>query len=161
MTKQSQTKPTHQIAIKAQYIKDLSFENPKAPGSLSSKQQRPDIDVSIDIKASKMQDDLYESVLSVTVTAKREGEVQFMTELSYAGLFAINDIPEAEIQPVLFVFCPNLLFPFARRIIADTIRDGGMPPLMLDPVDFAQLYQKRMQQLQEQATEEAKEATQH
>jgi len=144
------------IAINAQYIKDLSFESPQAPNSLMGDKPRPTIDISIDVKASATgTEDIYECVLNINATAKREDHAVFVTELSYAGIFTLQNIPDNEKEPALLIFCPNLLFPFARRVIADTTRDGGFPPHRLDPNDFGALYAQRAQ-----AAQQAKEETQ-
>jgi len=134
-----------QIALATQYVKDLSFESPKAPAVFQNK-ERPKIDVFIDVKGVKISDDLFESALTINIKAKHGDETSFIVELTYAGLFALKNIPEKELEQVLLIFCPNLLFPFARRVIADATRDGGMMPLMLDPIDFGQLYFQRKQQ---------------
>ncbi len=132
-----------QISINAQYVKDLSFENPKAPMSLINNKERPNIDVSIDVKAMAIGEDTYEVALTINANAKSGDDKVFITELTYAGVFTLKDVSDAEKEPALLIFCPNLLFPFARRIIADVTRDGGFPPLMLDPIDFASLYAQR------------------
>jgi len=136
---------SHQITVNAQYIKDLSFENPKAPASLTAGQQKdsPKIDVNIDVKGAKIGENVYESALTITAKALRKDETVFVVEVTYAGVFTITGLPKEDIEPALLVFCPSLLFPFTRRIIADATRDGGFPPLMLDPIDFGQLYARR------------------
>jgi preprotein translocase subunit SecB len=134
---------TSQVALNFQYVKDLSFENPHAPLSLTKVSQQPNIDFSIDINVQKFEDDNYEVTLSVTAKATDKAEdkyIIFITELKYSGLFTIKEADESKIKEILLVHCPNLLFPFARRIIADVTRDGGFPPLMMQPVNFSQLY---------------------
>jgi len=132
-----------EIRVSAQYIKDLSFENPRAPGSLGPTKAAPETAVTVDINAGKLGDDLYEVELKISTRVILEAATLFLVELNYAGLFTITGIPEDELETVLVVYAPSLLFPFARRIIADTTRDGGFPPLMLDPVDFGKLYMER------------------
>ena len=131
----------------SQYVKDLSFENPNAPAIYQS-QTAPQIDVQFNIAANQVADDVHESVLKIEVRAEAEGTVAFIVDLSYAGLFGFRNIPADQIQPFMLAEAPRLLFPFARRVLADCVRDGGFPPLLLEPIDFGQLY---MQQAQAQA----------
>lgn len=133
-----------QLRLLVQYVKDLSFENPNAPMSLSPSEDAPNMEVGVDVKARKASDTNYECIIQVTATAKRADEVMFVAELAFGGMFALDNIPEESIQPVLLIECPRLLFPFARRIVADVCRDGGFPPLMLDPIDFAALYRAHL-----------------
>ena len=134
-----------QLRIVTQYVKDLSFENPGAPDSLRGDAAAPNIDLAIDVQARAVQSDLFEVVLHFEAKATRgESEVSFIAELAYAGLFAMRNIRDEEREPFLLIECPRLIFPFARRILADTTRDGGFPPLMLDPVDFAGLYRQQL-----------------
>lgn len=139
-TKNQENKnPIRQIAINAQYIKDLSFENPNAPASLAGSNEAPKIDVSVDIRVQNLKDDTFEVVLVINSQAKAGKHNIFVIELAYAGVFTIN-VPEQDREAVLMIYCPGVIFPFARRILADISRDGGFPPLMLDPIDFASLY---------------------
>jgi preprotein translocase subunit SecB len=128
------------FSVKGQYIKDLSFENPHAPQSLSASSTRPAIDVTVDLKAQRLQDDFYEMTLHVGVKATAENSTVFLVDLAYAGIFQIANVPEDRIEPLIMIDCPFVLFPFARRVIADVTRDGGFPPLMIDPIDFQSLY---------------------
>ncbi|MCH2546877.1 MAG: protein-export chaperone SecB [Alphaproteobacteria bacterium] len=143
--------------VTGQYVKDLSFENPRAPQSLIGNEEKPKIEVNIDLNASKLRDDLYEVVLKVSVKAAVKEENLFLTDLAYAGLFTLQNIPEDRLQQILFVDCPFVLFPYARRIVSDATRDGGFPPLMLEPIDFFAMYRKRLETQQAQA--EAANAT--
>lgn len=144
------------FAINGQYIKDLSFESPDAPRSLFSLKDKPAIDLQIDIKGQKLQEKTYEVAIQIGAKATAEGTTVFLVELEYAGIFTISDaLAEDALEPVLLVECPRVLFPFARRVVADVTRDGGFPPLMLDPIDFLSLYQAR----KGQAGDEAKAAT--
>lgn len=129
-----------QIAINAQYVKDLSFENPGAPLTLVSPRGKPNIDLSVDIKAQALQENAFEVTLHITAKATVEEKPLFIADLEYGGVFTLNAIEEKDKEAVLLVYCPNMLFPFARRIIADATRDGGFPPLMVDPIDFFALY---------------------
>jgi len=126
--------------VKGQYIKDLSFENPHAPQSLAVVNARPTIDVNVDLKAQKLQEDFYEMTLHISARASNEGNVLFLVDLAYSGLFQVSNIPADRLEPLIMIDCPFVLFPFARRVVADVTRDGGFPPLMLDPIDFHALY---------------------
>ena len=138
--------PSPRLCIVTQYIKDFSFENPHAPGSFEQGRSRPEIAVRVDVRAQNLAPERYEVGLQLHVDAKVDGEPVFMVELAYAGLFSLANIPQDSLQPVLLIECPRLLFPFARRIVADVTRDGGYPPLMIDPIDFVALYRRRVEQ---------------
>jgi preprotein translocase subunit SecB len=127
------------IQINAQYIKDLSFESPRAPMVLQE-QAQPAIEVSVDVKAHRLAEKSFEVVLSASADAKTDSGQVFLVELTYAGVFTLDGVNEQQVAPILLVECPRLLFPFARAIIADATRDGGFPPLMIQPVDFARLF---------------------
>jgi preprotein translocase subunit SecB len=131
-----------QVRVLAQYIKDLSFENPDPIGALRSGQPAPAIDLGIDVQARRASD-AYEVDLNVNVRAQRDQGIAFLCELKYAGLFQFLNVPEEAIEPLLLVEAPRMLFPFARRIVAEATRDGGFPPLYIDPIDFLGLYQKQ------------------
>jgi preprotein translocase subunit SecB len=130
------------IRVNAQYVKDLSFENPRAPRSLQAQEGQPKVDVQVDVKATKLADDVYEVVLTTTVSGAGDEGKLFLAELSYGGVFNLEGLAEEHLQGVLLVECPRLLFPFARNIIADVTRDGGFPPLLIQPVDFSALYRQ-------------------
>lgn len=139
------------IVVNAQYTKDLSFEVPTAPQVfLDMQSSQPDIGINIEVNARPAGDNLFEVELSVTANCKVAEKTGFILELLYAGLFTIN-VPEEHRQAVLLIECPRLLFPFARNIIADVTRDGGFPPVMLGQVDFVGMYQRQLQQAQENA----------
>jgi len=131
------------IRILAQFIRDLSFENPRAPESLRPQNEPPQIDLSVEMNAKSRPDGLYETDLKLTVTAQAAGEPVFQIELVFGGLFQITGVPEEEMEPVLLIECPRYLFPFARRMIADLTGESGFPPFMLEPIDFAAVYQAR------------------
>lgn len=139
-----------QIAINAQYVKDLSFESPRAPQSLMEQKERPNIDVNIDVKAANVGENLYEVILTLSATAKVGDDALFVAEVAYAGVFTLMGVEQEEIEPALLIYCPNILFPFARRVVADITRDGSFPPLMLDPIDFGALYVQRKQHAEQQ-----------
>lgn len=133
----------------SQYVKDLSFENPNAP-AIFQQQNPPAIDVQFNIGANGVADDVHEVALKIDVRAEVEGQVAFIVELVYAGLFGFRNVPAEQVQPFLLGEAPRLLFPFARRVLADAVRDGGFPPLLLEPIDFGQLYLQQAQQQGEQ-----------
>ena len=137
------------MQVLGQYVKDLSFENPGAPMSLNV---RPNIDLGVDLQAKRVDQERFEVELKLRVSAKGEDKTLFLLELVYAGVVAIQNVPEEFLQQMLLIEVPHLLFPFARRVVADTIRDGGMPPLMIEPIDFAGLYRARVEQAQQAAT---------
>lgn len=130
------------IAINAQYIKDLSFENPNAPASLLPSSEQPQLDVNIDVQTRSGPDDSYEVVLHIKADAKVGGKQAFLIELAYAGIATLKNVPKEALQPILLIEVPRILFPFARNILADVTRDGGFAPLMLNPIDFADLYRR-------------------
>lgn len=133
------------VSILTQYIKDFSFENPNAPRSLGQQQTQPRIDIEVNVTAAAMGGDVYEVSLHLTARAQA-GEVSaFLAELVYAGLFRLQNVPEQSLQPVCMIECPRILFPFARRVVADVTRDGGYPPLLIDPIDFSRLYLRQQQ----------------
>ena len=129
----------------SQYVKDLSFENPTAP-AIYQVQTPPQIDVQFNIAANQVADDVHEVVLKIDVRAETDGQVAFIVDLSFAGLFGLRNIPAEHVQPFLLGEAPRLLFPFARRVLSDAVRDGGFPPLLLEPIDFAQLYLQQSEQ---------------
>ncbi|MDP8993899.1 MAG: protein-export chaperone SecB [Pseudomonadota bacterium] len=138
-----------QIGVVSQYVKDLSFENPSSP-AVFQWQGQPHIDVQFNIGAGKVGDELHEVSMRIEVTATADEGTAFKVDVLYAGLFAIRNLPDEQLQPFLLAEAPRILFPFARRVIADAVRDGGFPPLMLDPIDFATLYMQRQAQIQAQ-----------
>jgi preprotein translocase subunit SecB len=140
-----------QVGILAQYVKDLSFENPNAP-AVFQWQGQPQMDVQVNIGVQGVGQDVHEVVLKIEVEAKGDQGTAFRVELVYAGLFALRNIPEEQLQPFLLAEAPRLIFPFARRTIADAVIDGGFPPLLLDPIDFAGLYMQSAAQQQADIT---------
>jgi preprotein translocase subunit SecB len=134
------------LRILGQYLKDLSFENPNAPMSLTPQQTQPDINIAVNVNARNLAPTDYEVELHLDAKATLEGKVVFAAELLYAGVFRLENFPQNLLHPAVLIECPRMLFPFARQILADATRNGGFPPLMLDPIDFAVMYQRRMQQ---------------
>lgn len=132
--------------VLSQYVKDLSFENPNAP-AIYQAQTAPAIDVQFNIGSGQVGEGVYEVILKIEVRAEGEGQVAFLVDLSYAGLFALRNVPQEHLDAFLLGEAPRILFPFARRVLADAVRDGGFPPLMLEPIDFGGIYlQQRAQQ---------------
>ena len=134
------------VAINAQYVKNLSFESPNSPTSLTPQKESPKVDISLDLEAKEIQADSYEISLQISAKTTTGKDVMFVAELTYSGLFTIKNIPEDQKELVLLIHCPTILFPFARRVLADATRDGGFQPLMVDPIDFNALYQQRNKQ---------------
>ena len=144
--------PPPQLNVLAQYTKDFSFENPNAPRSLTPAQQQPSINIQINVNASPLGETDVEVELKLDGKAEAEGQVLFAFELNYAGVFRIQNIPQENVHAIVMIECPRLLFPFAREIIASAVRNGGYPPLMIDPVDFVALYQQRVAEMQARQT---------
>ena len=134
------------VTVRAQYLKDLSFENPGAPNTLMQMNQAPNVQINVNVEAKKLAEKDYEVTLHVHGEAKNGETVLFLVEVSYAGIFFLEDMAENLIQPVLLIEAPRLLFPFARTIVAEATREGGFPPLLIQPVDFVALYQQHMAQ---------------
>jgi preprotein translocase subunit SecB len=138
------------IRILAQFIRDLSFENPHAPESLRGGAAQPQIDLGVEMNARGRDDGFYEVDLKLSAAAKREDNAVFVVELLYGGVFQITGVGPEDIEPVLLIECPRYLFPFARRVIADVTSDGGYPPFLLDPIDFAGVYAARKAEANQQ-----------
>lgn len=139
------------LNVLAQYVKDLSFESPGAPNSLRSRDKAPGININVNVNANPLSEKEFDVNLTLSAKATFEKDVLFNVELLYGGVFRIEGFAQEHMLPLLFIECPRLLFPFARQIIADATRNGGFPPLMLDPIDFAQMYQQRMAEEQARA----------
>lgn len=138
--------PQPQLQVLAQYIKDLSFENPQAPASLQM--GKPALDVSVDVQARPIGVDQFEVILRIRGDASLSAGASqkvFVIELVYGGVFMMRGIPPEGIQPILLIECPRILFPFARQVVANITQSGGFPPLLLDPIDFAGLYRAQLQ----------------
>ena len=139
-----------QILLNAQYLKDLSFESPGVPQSLMASQQASNVSLGIDVAVQQLDGERFEVVLNFRGQAQTEEATVFLIELAYAGLFTLSGIPHDQLQPILFIEAPRLLFPFARAIVADVTRDGGFPPLLVNPVDFVDMYRRRLAEAQQQ-----------
>ena len=132
------------LNVLAQYVKDLSFESPGAPNTLRSRDKAPNIAINVNVNANPMSGTEYDVTLTLNAKATVDESVLFNVELIYGGVFRVANFPKEHVLPVLFIECPRLLFPFARQIIAESTRNGGFPPLMLDPIDFAQMFQQKI-----------------
>ena len=137
---------TPPLTINAQYIKDLSFEHPNPMDALKPSETQPAIDINIDVGADKVQENTFEVSLTIKADAKRGDDTLFISEIVYAGIFTLGEnIPKEAVHPVLMIECPRMLFPFARSVLANVTREGGFPPLSLNPIDFAALYHQQME----------------
>jgi preprotein translocase subunit SecB len=141
---QSRAQPV--MRVLRQYLKDFSFENPNSPQSLQIQQGQPEINIQVNVNAKPVAATDFEVELHLEAKASHQGKVMFAADLLYGGLFRLENIPQEALHPVILVECPRMLFPFARQILADATQNGGFPPLMLDPIDFAGMYQKRLQE---------------
>ena len=137
-----------QLNVVSQYIKDFSFENPNAPRSLTAGQEPPQINIQINVGATPVTETDIEVVLTLQGKAESGGSLLFNFELAFGGVFRIRNVPQESLNAIVLIECPRLLFPFAREIIATAVRNGGFPPLLLDPVDFVGLYRQKMSEMQ-------------
>jgi preprotein translocase subunit SecB len=138
-----------QVSILAQYVKDLSVENPSAP-QVYSWQVQPTLDVQFNLNVQPSGDNVHEVTLKFDISARSDNGTHFVVDLSYAGLFAIQNVPQEALSPFLLIEAPRLLFPFARQVISDAVSSTGFPPLMLDPIDFASAYMAQLEAAQQQ-----------
>jgi preprotein translocase subunit SecB len=132
-----------QVAVLAQYVKDLSFENPNAPRSLAPSPQQPAINIEVSVDAAPMSETDFEVTLAIEGKAESQGTLLYGFELVFAGIFRVINVPQDSLQPFVLIECPRLLFPFAREIIATSVRNGGFQ-LLLNPIDFVALYRQRL-----------------
>ena len=139
-----------QLNVLGQYVKDFSFENPNAPKSLAPSQEQPQLNVQINVGVTPMAATDYEVTLKLEGKAELGGMVLFVFDLTFCGMFRIQNFPQEHLQPLIMIECPRLLFPFAREIVGTAVRNGGFAPLLLDPVDFVTMYQQRMAQQPQQ-----------
>ena len=160
-----QAAPAQPLTVNIQYVKDLSFEVPNAPEIYTTLRSQPNVNINLDVQARRIQDgqDVFEVTLQIKAEATEPGPANgsangisetsakpvFIAELAYAGVFTLAGIPEESVEPILLVECPRLLFPYARNILADVTRDGGFPPVLLQPIDFVALWQSRRAQTAE------------
>jgi preprotein translocase subunit SecB len=132
-----------QLFVNLQYIKDLSFENPRSPQSLVQQSTQPEVAINVDVKAQNLSPEAYEVVLTINVTARIQEEPVFLVELAYAAVVTVRNAPEPLLASLILVETPRIIFPFARAVIANATRDGGFPPLMINPIDFAELLRRQ------------------
>jgi len=156
MTEQTQ-QPQPVFSIEKLYVKDLSLEIPNAP-EIFLEREAPQVDVQLQTQGKDVQEGIFESVLTITVTAKLKEKTVFLVEVAQAGLFQIRNVPQADMEPILGIACPNILFPYAREVISDAVTRAGFPPVVLNPMNFEALYQQRQQQ---KAAEAAGPVTTH
>lgn len=130
------------LIVNAQYIKDLSFENPRAPQSLTQQNAAPAVDINVDVNAQPLSPETFEVVLTVKASAKVNDDPLFLLELVYGAVVTVRNVPREMLPPILLVETPRLMFPFARNIVADATREGGFPPLMINPIDFTDLLRR-------------------
>lgn len=145
MSEQQAQQPV--FAIEKIYVKDLSLEVPNAP-QIFLEREAPQIDVQLHTNGNAISEGIYHSTLTVTVTAKSNDKTMFLVEVTQGGIFQIRNVPEAEINPILGIACPNILFPYAREVISDAVSRAGFPPVLLNPMNFEVLYQQQQQQQQ-------------
>lgn len=142
-----QPPPPVQAQVVGQYIKDLSFENPNVNKLLEGPGENPNLKLEVNVNAQRVGENLYESAIDFKAHATNKLGTIYDMELVYAGLFKIQNIPEQALEPFLLINCPSVIFPFLRRLVADISREGGFPPLLLDPIDFASLFMRRQQEM--------------
>lgn len=145
-----------QFSIQRIYVKDVSFETPNSP-AIFTKEWNPEIKLDLDNKSQKLEEGVYETILSLTVTATVEGQTAFLCEVQQAGIFAIGNLPDAQIAHVLGAFCPNTLFPYARETVSNLVNRGTFPALNLAPVNFDALFAQYVQQAQAKAAQEGQQ----
>ena len=139
-----------QMEIRRVYLKDVSFESPQEAGALTAK-WKPHLDINLNTSYRRLkEEDLYEVVLCITITAKQEENVAFLVEVHQAGAFKLTDVEDPQVQMVAQTHCANVLFPFAREAITDLVGKGGFPQLLLGPLDFQSLYRQKVEALEEQ-----------
>ncbi len=143
------------IGLLTQYVADLSFESPEAPDSIISGSGAPKISISINNQVKKRDDGNYNVELILNAKAERDGKILFNVELTYCGLFKIQNVPDSQLPPVLMIECPRLLFPFARQILAQVTQSGGFPPVMMEPVDFAAIYRQNLEAMAKQSSQKS------
>lgn len=137
-----------QLIINAQYVKDFSFENPRAPQSLIQPTTQPSVDINVDVKAQNLGPEVFEVILTINATARAQDEPVFLVELAYGTVVTVRNATAEMLAPLILVETPRIVFPFARAIIANATRDGGFPPLMINPIDFAELLQRHQGEAQ-------------
>ena len=152
---QQAAQPQVQVRILSQYVKDLSFENPIVRKLMASPGESPNLKVEVNVNAERVEGDVFESAIEFKATATNNIGTIYVLEVVYAGLFKVESMPEQSLEPFLLISAPTTIFPFLRRLVADVTREGGYPPLLLDPIDFASLFMRRLQENQSQQTANA------
>ena len=137
--------PQRQIVVHAQYVKDLSFENPNAPDILMSPPAQPDVEIGVNVGARSLNGEQYEVTLMLSAKAKSEDKTLFLAELSYCAIVSAPDVNRETLNPLIMIEAPRLMFPFARAIVSDMTRDGGFMPLSIQPIDFVAVYQSNIE----------------
>jgi preprotein translocase subunit SecB len=144
---------SHQIVVHAQYIKDLSFENPNAPEILMETPAQPDVEITVNVGARPLSNSQFEVLLNLGAKAKADHKALFLVDLTYAGIVSCAEVSAEDVNPIVMIEAPRLLFPFARAIVSDVTRDGGFMPLSIQPVDFVAVYQHNLEKQKEAASE--------
>ncbi len=157
MAEENQAAEQATFSIEKIYVKDMSLEIPNAP-AIFMQREAPQVGIELGNAASKLDEGIYEVTLTVTVTSKIEDKTVFLVEIAQAGIFQIRNIPEENLEIILAVTCPNILFPYAREVVSDLVVRGGFPPVLLNPINFEALY---AQQKQQQAAAAADGSTTH
>lgn len=150
---QQQSMPPVQAQVVGQYIKDLSFENPNVDKLIDGPGEQPNLQLEVNVGAKRAGQDLYESAIEFKAVASNKIGTIYDLEVVYAGLFRIKNLPEQALEPFLLINCPSIIFPFLRRLVSDITREGGFPPLLLDPIDFASLFVRRQQEMAQKEAE--------
>jgi preprotein translocase subunit SecB len=135
--------PPQQLIVNAQYVKDLSFENPRAPQSLIQPSMQPQVDINVDVNARNLAPEVFEVTLAINASARVNNDPVFLVELVYGAVVTVKNALQAMLPTLILVETPRIIFPFARAVIADATRDGGFPPLMINPIDFAELLRRQ------------------
>ncbi|MCK6449973.1 MAG: protein-export chaperone SecB [Alphaproteobacteria bacterium] len=148
---QAQAAPQMPLVVNAQYVKDLSFELPNAPSILRRLNEQPQVQVNVNVQAQLLGGETYEVQLTLNTEAKLGQDTLFLVELVYAGVFTVQGVPQEVLRPLLLIECPRLLFPFARAVIASLTRESSLPPMLIQPIDFADLYRRQMQAAEQAA----------
>lgn len=151
-TEIEKTEAEFQARILSQYVRDLSFESPSVDRALDGPGENPNLELEVNVNARSVKNNLYQSEIEFKAKATDDGGTIYLMECTYGGVFQIESMPREALEPFLLVNCPSMLFPFLRRIIADLTREGGFPPLFLDPIDFAALFVNRKEQLEGSAS---------
>ncbi len=151
MTNEQENNQQQQFAIQKIYLKDVSLESPNAPGVFQKGQWQPEVNVQLNTEGKTISEGVHEVTLTVTVTAKQEGNTAFLVEVKQAGIFQMSGFAQEQLSGMLGAYCPEVLFPFAREAIADLVAKGGFPQLLLSPVNFNALYMQHQQQAQQKA----------